>query len=141
VAVSADGNTFAVATPYAVVNSQTGAVYVFTRSANSSSFVAKLTASDGAANDNSGSTVALSGDGFHGTVALSCSGGPLNSKCSALPSCVTVSGTAAVAIVSVQLPQHVTKGLYSVTITATDATTMRVTSVAVQREVAHTACG
>ena len=64
VAISDDGNTVAVASPYIdATYTDAGAVYIFTRSGTSWSQQAKLTASDKAANDNFGFDVALSGDG------------------------------------------------------------------------------
>ena len=70
-AVSGDGGTVAAGAPDAVVgaNQDQGAVYVFTRPASgwaSETQRAKLTASDGAAYNYLGWSVAVSGDG--GTV-------------------------------------------------------------------------
>jgi hypothetical protein len=68
VSISGDGGTVVAGAPSS--NSNQGAAYVFVKPgsgwASTSSFDAKLTASDGAANDNFGSSVSISGHG--GTV-------------------------------------------------------------------------
>lgn len=63
-ALDITGNTALVAAPYHTVggNAGQGAVYVFTRSGTTWTMQAELTASTGAANDNFGFFVALSGD-------------------------------------------------------------------------------
>ena len=68
VAVSADGSTVVAGAPLAKVggNAQQGAAYVFVRPAggwSSGTEIAKLTASDGAANDEFGNAVGVSADG------------------------------------------------------------------------------
>ena len=64
VALSSDGNTALVGAPTHTVNgSVQGAAYVFANSDGSWSQRAELTASDGAAGDEFGNSVALSGDG------------------------------------------------------------------------------
>ena len=62
--VAISGNTLVVGSPYATVcsNYQPGAAYVFTESASGWTQSAKLTASDGAAYDGFGSSVAISGN-------------------------------------------------------------------------------
>ena len=62
--VSIDGGTLVVGTPGATVggHSAQGAAFVFTGSGANWTQVAKLTASDGAANDKFGSSVSISGD-------------------------------------------------------------------------------
>ncbi|MDE2180270.1 MAG: FG-GAP repeat protein, partial [candidate division NC10 bacterium] len=68
ISVAIDGDTVVVGVPYADIgsNADQGAAYVFVKPgsgwANTSTFTAKLTASDGAAGDNFGSSVAISGD-------------------------------------------------------------------------------
>jgi trimeric autotransporter adhesin len=68
VAISSDGNTVMAGAPQATVNNNTfqGAAYVFSKPASgwaSANQTAKLTASDGAANDQFGWSVAAGGDG------------------------------------------------------------------------------
>ena len=65
VALSSDGNTALVGAVFADIGSNTdqGAAYVFVRSGSTWAQQAKLTASDGAANDQFGFSVALSSDG------------------------------------------------------------------------------
>jgi hypothetical protein len=61
--VSISGDTALIGAPYdADMGSGAGAAYVFTRSGKTWSFQQKLLASDGAADDNFGDAVALSGD-------------------------------------------------------------------------------
>ena len=64
-ALSGDGNTALVGALWddTTMGSDAGSAYVFVRSGSSWSQQAKLTASDGAANDNFGNSVSLSGDG------------------------------------------------------------------------------
>ena len=64
VAVSGDGNSVVIGARYDDDRgSNSGSAYVFTRSGSSWTQQAKLTASDGAASDNFGWSVAVSGDG------------------------------------------------------------------------------
>ena len=67
VAISADGSTILVGAFGKAVgtNTRQGAVYIFTRSGAVWSQQARLTASDGVSNDNFGSMVALSADGYN----------------------------------------------------------------------------
>ncbi len=58
--ISVSGDTLAVGAPDQ--NSQTGAVYVFVKSKNSATQVAKLTASDGVPQDRFGTSVSISGN-------------------------------------------------------------------------------
>jgi len=60
VQISVDGNTLAVAAPGE--NSGVGAVYIFVKSNDGATQVAKLTASDGVAQENFGSSVSISGN-------------------------------------------------------------------------------
>ncbi len=84
VAVSSDGSTIVAGAYYAPYNSTLpgpGAAYVFVKPgggwATTSTFTAKLTASDGAAIDSLGCSVGVSGDGS--TVVAGASGAPYNS--------------------------------------------------------------
>ena len=64
VAVSGDGSTAVIGACYDYAGgNQSGSAYVFTRSGSSWTQQAKLTASDGAARDYFGCSVAVSGDG------------------------------------------------------------------------------
>jgi uncharacterized membrane protein len=69
-------------------------------------------------------------NGFSGTVALSCSGGPPQSTSTVSPSSLTL-GTSASAKVSVTLqpPQNVNHGTFPLTITAKFAADTHVASV------------
>ena len=66
VAVSSNGSTIVVGSPYQTLagNSEQGAVYVFTKSGSTWSRTAELTASDGAAGDTLGNSVAVSASGL-----------------------------------------------------------------------------
>jgi len=62
--------------------------------------------------------------GFQGTVNLTCSGGPLNSTCTVIPSSVTLSSGAVMAQVTVDLavPRGASKGTFTITFTGTSGT-------------------
>ena len=65
ISLSADGSTMVVGAPYDDINSNgnQGSIYIFTKSGPNWILSAKLTASDGIANDAFGSSVSISGDG------------------------------------------------------------------------------
>jgi uncharacterized repeat protein (TIGR01451 family) len=86
VALSGDGNTALVGSPGN--NSSQGAAYVFTRSGTTWSQQPELTASDGAASDLFGNSVALSGDGNTALV-----GAPLHDSFQGAAYVFTRSGT------------------------------------------------
>ena len=76
--VSISGNTLVVGAWFATVggNSEQGAAYVFTESGSAWTQVAKLTASDGAADDSFGSSVSISGN----TLVVGAQGAPGNGE-------------------------------------------------------------
>ena len=65
-------------------------------------------------------------NGFAGTVALSCSGGPAGTTCTVTPASVTLSGGTAAALIRLSLPQGPSaNGTYTVTVTGTSGGTTR----------------
>jgi hypothetical protein len=77
-AISGDGNTLLIGASSTNIGTNQGAAYVFTRSGGSWIQQAKLTASDGAAGDRFGCSVALSYDG--NTALVGASGSDVNGK-------------------------------------------------------------
>jgi hypothetical protein len=62
--------------------------------------------------------------GFQGTVNLTCSGGPAGSTCTIIPSSVTLTASAQLAKVTVDLavPKGASKGTFKLTFTGTSGT-------------------
>jgi hypothetical protein len=69
-------------------------------------------------------------NGFAGTVALACGGGPANTTCAVSPTSVTLAGTSMSAKVNVTLPNAAPAGTYLITVTGSFGGTTRSTTAA-----------